>query len=114
MAIKALIEHWFSFMLGKLKRHPEAFKKLLAPHWGDKLDEGAQNTFYVYMTELDRKVHWNACFYIAEKYYKKYFDESCSEWVVHNPSAALVATVRRAFFDDYVFTWAYSDVDIRC
>ena len=60
MVIKALIEQWFSLLLGKLKKHPEAFKKLLAPHWGDKLDEGAQKTFYVYMTALDRKVHWNA------------------------------------------------------
>ena len=72
--IKALIEHWFSFMLGTLKKHPEAFKKLLA--------EGAQKTFYVYMIALDRKVHWNECFYIAEKYYNQYFDKSCSEWVV--------------------------------
>ena len=114
MAIKALIEHWFSFTLGKLKKHPEALKKLLALHWGDKLDEGAQKTFYVYMTVLDRRVHWNACFYIAEKYYNQYFDKSCSEWVVHNPSAALVATVRRAVLDDYVFSWAYRDVDITC
>ena len=114
MAIKALIEHWFSFMLGKLKRHPDAFKKLLAPHWGDELDEGAQKTFYLYMTALDRRVHWNACFYIAEKYYNQYFDKSRSEWVVYNPSAALVATVRRAVFDDDVFAWACCDVDITC
>jgi len=66
------------------------------------------------MISLDPKVHWNACWYIAEKYYNKYFDESCSEWVVDNPSAALVATVRKAFFDDYVFAWAYLDVDVTC
>ena len=113
MVIKALIEHWFSFMLGKLKKHPEAFKKLLALHWGDKLDEGAQKTCYVYMIALDRRVHWNACSYSAEKYYNQYFDKSCSEWVVHNPSAALVATVRMAFFDDYVFAWAFLVVEMR-
>ena len=85
-------------------------KKRLAFHW-DRLDEGARKTFHGFMISLDPKVHWNACWYIAEKYYKKYFDESYSEWVVDNPSAALVSTVRKAFSDDDVFARAYLDVD---
>ena len=111
MPIRALYEQWFSYLLARLERLPDESKKRLAFHWG-RLDEAARKTFHGFMISLDPKVHWNACWYIADQYCKKYFDESCFEWVVRNPSAALVATVRRAFFDDYVFAWAYRDVDI--
>ena len=114
MPIRALYEQWFSYMLAKLKRLPDDSKTRLAFHWQYKLDEGARKTLYHYMYSVDSKVCWSACFYIAEQYYNKDFDESRSVWVVDNPSAALIATVRRAFFDDYVFAWAYLDVDIRC
>ena len=110
MPIRALYEQWFSYLLTKLERLPDESKKRLAFHW-DRLDKGARKTFHGFMISLDPKVHWDGCWYIAEKYYKKYFDESCSEWVVYNPSAALVATLRKAWFDDYVFAWAYLDVD---
>jgi hypothetical protein len=113
MPIRALYEQWFSFLLAKLKRRPGDSTKRLALHWG-MLDEEARRTFYGFMTLLDPKVHWDACWYIAEKYYKEYFDESCSEWVVDNPSVALVATVRRAFSHDFAFAWAYLDVDVTC
>ena len=108
--IRALYEQWFSYLLARLERLRDESKKRLAFHW-DRLDKGARKYFYDCMSSLDPKVHWDGCWYIAEKYYKKYFDESCSEWVVYNPSAALVATLRKAWFDDYVFAWAYLDVD---
>ena len=111
MPIRALYEQWFSYLLVRLERLPDESKKKLAFHW-DRLDKGARKYFYDFMSSLDPKVHWDGCWYIAEKYYKKYFDESCSEWVVYNPSAALVATLRKAWFDDYVFAWAYLDVDV--
>lgn len=113
MPIRALYEQWFIFLLAKLKRLPDESKKTLALHWG-RLDEDARKTFHGFMTSLDPKVHWDACWYIAEKYYNEYFDESCSEWVVDNPSVALVATVRKAFSHDYVFAWAYLESDVTC
>jgi hypothetical protein len=113
MPIRALYERWFIFFLAKLKRLPDESKKTLALHWG-RLDEDARKTFHGFMTSLDPKVHWDACWYIAEKYYNEYFDESCSEWVVDNPSVALVATVRKAFSHDYVFAWAYLESDVTC
>ena len=113
MPIRALYEQWFSFLLAKLKRRPGDSTKRLALHWG-MLDEDARQTFYGFMTLLDPKVHWDACWYIAEKYYKQYFDESCSEWVVVNPSVALVATLRRVFSHDSAFAWAYLDEDVTC
>ena len=113
MPIRALYEQWFSFLLAKLKRRPGESTKRLEFLW-ERLEESARQTFHVFMTPLDPKVHWDACWYIAEKYYEEYFDESCSEWVVDNPSVALVATVRQAFSHDYVFAWAYLNVEVTC
>jgi hypothetical protein len=113
MPIRALYEQWFSFLLAKLKRRPGESTKRLAFHW-ERLDENARQTFHGFMTPLDPKVHWDACWYIAEKYYKQYFDESCSEWLVVNPSVALVATLRGVFCHDIAFAWAYLDEDVTC
>jgi hypothetical protein len=114
MPLRPEYEQAFSFTLKRLECHQDESKRRLASHWCDNLDEGARKILHVYLISLDSKDYFSACFYIAEQYTIKYFDESCLEWVVRNPSAALVATVRRAFFDDYVFAWAYLDVDVTC
>ena len=114
MPLRPEYEQAFSFTLKRLECHQDESKRRLASHWCDNLDEGARKILHVYLISLDSKDYFSACFYIAEQYTIKYFDESCLEWVVRNPSAALVATVKRAFFDDYVFAWAYLDVDVTC
>jgi len=96
----------------RLEGHHDDSKRRLASHWCVNLDEGARKILHEYLISLDSKDYFSAFFYIAEQYTIKYFDESCLEWVVRNPSAALVSTVRKAFFDDYVFARAYLDVDV--
>ena len=114
MPLRPEYEQAFSFTLKRLEGHHDDSKRWLASHWRHNLDEGARKILHGYLISLDSKDYFSACFYIAEQYIIKYFDESRLVWVVSNPSAALVATVRRAFFDDYVFAWAYLDVDVTC
>ena len=106
MPLRPEYEQAFSVTLKRLEGHRDESKRRLASHWCDNLDEGARKILHEYLISLDSKDYFSACFYIAEQNIVKYFDESCFEWVVGNPSAALVETVRRAFFDDYVFAWA--------
>jgi len=111
MPLRPEYEQAFSFTMKRLEGHPDDSKRRLASHWGVHLDEGARRTLHEYLISLDSKDYFSAFFYIAEQYAIKYFDESCLEWVVRNPSAALVSTVRKAFSDDDVFARAYLDVD---
>ena len=114
MPLRPEYEQAFGFTLKRLEGHHDDSKRRLASHWRHNLDEGARKILHGYLISLDSEDYFRACFYIAEQYIIKYFDESRLKWVVLNPSAALVATVRRAFFDDYVFAWVYLDVDIPC